>query len=499
MSGNLLELQDISKSFPGVRALEKVSLRVEPGEVHALVGENGAGKSTLLNVLSGVYHADSGTIRIAGRPVHIPNPKAAQRAGISMIHQELQQVPELTVAQNLFLGTPPRRFGLFTDNTKMRLEARRVLSGLDKTIDVSAPLKRLSVAQRQIIEIARALLRKARVLAMDEPTSSLTPKEFERLVVIIQELSKNGVSVVYASHKFDEIRRICRRATVLRDGRLIGTAELHLVDDQQLVRMLVGRTLESCVHTSHVRSKDVVLRVEKLRWKNSVRDVSFELRRGEILGVAGLIGSGRTEMARLIAGLEKPDEGVVEVKGHRSSHRTRREAIQQGIGLLPEDRKREGIVPQRAIFLNVALPNLNRFSRFQLIRFGALREEVTRLTRQMNLRPPDVNRQIRLFSGGNQQKALICRWLYARTDILIFDEPTRGIDVGAKQEIYQLLEGLAAAGNAIIAISSELPEIIRISDRVLVMRAGSEPVFLKRGELNEENIVRHAIQRQLKA
>jgi len=499
MSDYLLELEDISKSFPGVRALERVSLRVEPGEVHALVGENGAGKSTLLNILSGVYHADSGKIKIAGNPVHIPNPKAAQRAGISMIHQELQQVPELTAAQNLFLGTPPKRFGFFTDTPKMKREARRVLSGLDQTINVSAPLKRLSVAQRQIIEIARALLRNARVVAMDEPTSSLTPQEFERLVVMIQELSKNGVSVVYASHKFDEIRRICRRATVLRDGRLIGTADLDVVDDHELVRMLVGRTLDSCVHTSHVRSKEVVLRVEKLRWKKSVRDVSFELRRGEILGVAGLIGSGRTEMARVIAGLEKPDDGIVEVKGKRSSHRSRREAIHQGIGLLPEDRKREGIVPQRPIFLNVALPNLKRFSRCQLIRFGALREEVMRFTRQVNLRPPDVNRQIRLLSGGNQQKAMICRWLYAGTDILIFDEPTRGIDVGAKQEIYQLLDQLAAEGNAIIAISSELPEIIRISDRVLVMRAGGEPTFLERGELSEETIMRHAIKREPKA
>ena len=499
MSEYLLELEDISKSFPGVRALEKVSMRVERGEVHALVGENGAGKSTLLNILSGVHHADSGSIKIDGHSVHIPNPQAAQRAGISMIHQELQQVPELTVAQNLFLGSPPKHCGVFTDVVKMRREARRVLSGLDSTINVSTPLKSLSVAQRQIIEIARALLQKARVVAMDEPTSSLTPQEFERLVGMIQDLSEHGVSVIYVSHKFDEIRRVCQRATVLRDGRLIGVADLNAVDDHGLVRMLVGRALDSCVHTSHVRPNEVVLRVENLRWKGSVRDVSFDLRRGEILGVAGLIGSGRTEMARIIAGLEKAEEGIIEVKGKRSNHRSRRQAIQEGIGLLPEDRKREGIIPQRPIFLNVALPNLRRFSRYQIIRFGALRQNVAQFTRQINLRPPDVNREIRFFSGGNQQKALVCRWLYAGTDILIFDEPTRGIDVGAKQEIYQLLEQLAAEGKAVIAISSELPEIIRISDRVLVMRAGAAPTLLESQNLNEETIIRHAIKREQKA
>ena len=494
MSEYLLELEHIAKAFLGVQALKGVSLQVRPGEAHALVGENGAGKSTLLKILSGVQPADAGEIRLDGRPVHVGDPKAAQRLGVAMIHQELQQVPELTVTQNLFLGAPERRAGgLWLDRARMEADARRVLARLDPSIDPRRPVKQLSVAQRQVVEIGRALLRQARIVAMDEPTSSLTPTEFLRLKEIIRLLQRDGVGVIYVSHKLEEVRQVCQRATVLRDGALVGTVDLAHTSNGELVRMMVGRALEAETHVSHVRPGETVLRVDGLCWRGAVRDASFELRRGEILGVAGLIGAGRTELMRLIAGLERPDAGTLTIHGRPRRLRSRRQGIRAGVGLVPEDRKREAIVPQRPVFLNVGLPRLPRFTRLGFLRSGQLRAAVERLTGSVRLRPPDVRRPIRLFSGGNQQKAIICRWLLADSDILILDEPTRGVDVGAKAEIYRLMENLAAEGRSIIAVSSELPEVLRVSDRVLVMRAGAAPVMLPREGLTEEAIMRHAV------
>ncbi len=494
MSEFLLELNHIAKAFLGVRALKGVSLQLRPGEALALVGENGAGKSTLLKILSGVQPADSGDLLVDGAPVRITDPKAAQRLGVAMIHQELQQVPEMTVTQNLFLGAPERRAGgLWLHRARMETEAREVLARLDASIDPRSPVKRLSVAQRQVVEIGRALLRRARIVAMDEPTSSLSPTEFLRLKEIIRLLQRDGVGVIYVSHKLDEVREVCSRATVLRDGALVGTVELADTPNDELVRMMVGRALEAETHTSHVRPGETVLQAEGLRWRDAVRDASFELRRGEILGVAGLIGSGRTELMRLIAGLERPDAGTLTIHGRPRRLRSRRQGIRAGVGLVPEDRKREALVPLRPVFLNVGLPRLNRFTRFSFLRSGRLRQAVERLTGSVHLRPPDVRRSIRFFSGGNQQKAIICRWLLADSDILILDEPTRGVDVGAKAEIYRLMENLAAEGRSIIAVSSELPEVLRVSDRVLVMRAGAAPVMLPREGLTEEAIMRHAV------
>ncbi len=493
MAEPLLELLNISKAFSGVQALRQVSLSLRAGEVLALVGENGAGKSTLLKILAGVQPADEGEIRIDGQPVRIGNPHAAQKLGIAMIHQELQQVPELTVAQNLFLGAPEVRAGVWLDRARMHTESRRVLARLDDSIDPDRPIKQLRVAQRQIVEIGRALLRQARIVAMDEPTSSLTPQEFVRLKEIIRLLQQDGVGIIYVSHKFEEIRQVCGRATVLRDGVTVGSADLADTPDSGLVRMMVGRTLDAETHVSHVRPQETVLRVNGVRWRKMVTGASFELRHGEILGVAGLIGSGRTELVRLIAGLERPEAGTIEIHGRPRRLRSRRDGIRAGVGLVPEDRKREAIVPQRPVFLNVGLPRLRQFSPGYLLRESRLRQSVRRLTESVRLRPPDVNRSIRLLSGGNQQKAIICRWLLAKSDILILDEPTRGVDVGAKAEIYRLMEKLASEGRAIIAVSSELPEILRISDRVLIMRAGAAPVMLEREGLTEEIIMRHAV------
>jgi len=492
MSEYLLELEDVSKSFPGVKALDGVSLRVKAGEAHSLVGENGAGKSTLLKILSGVYQADGGKVRIDGKETTIHTPKAAQAAGIAMIHQELQQIPELNVTQNLFLGNPRVRFGVFTDAESMRRRAAEVLAELDPTINVRARLKDLSVASRQLVEIGRALHQEARIIAMDEPTSSLTPHEFDRLAEIIAKLLSDGVGIIYVSHKLDEIRRVCQRATVLRDGKLIGVVDIADVTDERLLQMMVGRPLQAHPHVNHSH-KEVALRVQGVSWGKMVRNVSFELCRGEVLGVAGLVGAGRTELMRVIAGLERPSSGTIEVGGEAVQFTSRRHAIRKGIGLVPEERKREGIVPQRPVFVNVGLPRLSKHAWAGLIQFDLLRREVTTLTERVHLRPPDIRREIRLFSGGNQQKAIICRWLYAQASILLFDEPTRGVDVGAKQEIYEVMEQLAEAGNAVVVVSSELDEILRVSDRVLVMRAGDPPTLLNREELSEERIMQHAV------
>ena len=488
----VLEIRGLSKAFPGVRALHDVSFAVASGEVHALIGENGAGKSTLLKILSGIYRADKGDVRISGLPADLSSPKAARKAGIAMIHQELQQVPELDVAQNMFLGEPMTRLGMFTDKAASRRRAREMLAQLDPTIDVAAKIRGLRVAQRQVVEIAKALLADAKVIAMDEPTSSLSPSEFERLAEVIGNLSARGVAVIYVSHKLDEVFRVAARATVLRDGQKVGEAGLRLTTESQLVAMMVGRELQAHPHTSHSRP-EVVLDVSGLSRGKAVRDVSFQLHKGEVLGIAGLVGAGRTELVRLIAGADKPDAGQIMVRGEVRRFASPRDAIEGGIALLPEERKKDGIVPLRSVSSNVSLPRLGNLTRFGLLRSAAIRRTVNDLTGKVSLRPRDIDRPIRLFSGGNQQKAIICRWLMAEAQILIFDEPTRGIDVGAKSEIYRLIEGLAAEGRSIIVVSSELPEILRVADRVLVMRRGESAAIIDRKDLSEETIMRHAV------
>jgi ribose transport system ATP-binding protein len=488
----VLEIRGLSKAFPGVRALDDVSFAVNAGDVHALIGENGAGKSTLLKILSGIIRADSGAVLINGAHADLSSPKAARRAGIAMIHQELQQVPELDVAQNMFLGEPLTRFGLFTDKTASRQRAAEVLAQLDATIDVTAKIGTLRVAQRQIIEIAKALLADARVIAMDEPTSSLAPREFERLAQVITDLGQRGVAIIYVSHKLDEVFRVAAHATVLRDGQKVGEADLLQTTESQLVAMMVGRDLQSHPHTSH-RTDKVVLQVTGLTRSQAVRDVSFQLHKGEVLGIAGLVGAGRTELVRLIAGVDQADAGEIKVHGVLRRFASPRDAIAGGIALLPEERKKDGIIPLRSIIANVSLPRLEQLTRFGIVRSAAQRDSVDRLTDKVSLRPRDIDRPIRLFSGGNQQKAIICRWLMAEAGILIFDEPTRGIDVGAKAEIYRLIEDLAAEGRSIIVVSSELPEILRVADRVLVMRRGEATAILDRQDLSEESIMRHAV------
>ncbi|MDW9559200.1 ATP-binding cassette domain-containing protein [Sinorhizobium meliloti] len=489
-----LKFAGITKTFPGVRALTDVSFDVMPGEIHALLGENGAGKSTLLKILSGVQRATDGEFFVDGEVAHFRRPENARAAGIAMIHQELQQVPNLTVAQNMFLGHPLKRAGgLLVDRRQQERRAAEALAMIDPSIDPARPIRELKVAQRQIVEVARALLDNAKIIAMDEPTSSLTPSEFESLAAIVEKLAASGVSIIYVSHKMDEVFRICHRGTVMRDGQVVSGVDLNAARQEDVIAMMVGRELMQGEHHSH--AKDAVrLEIRNLSAaKTHVRDVSFDVRRGEVLGIAGLVGSGRTELLRLLAGVDQIAKGTVRFDGEVLKLDNPRAAIAVGIGLLPEERKREGIIPIRPVSINMALPSLGRFAKGGIVRHSAIRQRAEELLKRVNLRPFQIGRPIKLFSGGNQQKAIIARWLAAGSQVLLFDEPTRGIDVGAKSEIYHLIEELAAEGRTIIVVSSELPEVMRVSDRVVVMRNGRIAATLGRAELSEQNIVMHAV------
>ena len=487
----VLQLRGVGKSYPGVRALSGVDLAVGAGEAHALLGENGAGKSTLLKILAGTVAADAGEILVGGVAARVDSPRAARAAGIAMIHQELQLVPAMSVAQNMFLGALMTR-GVFNDARAMRRRAAAALAELGAEIDPARPVGSLSVAQRQLVEIARALLWNARIVAMDEPTSSLTPQEFVRLQAVIARLQARGVGVIYVSHKLEEVFSTCTRATVLRDGALVGVVDLAATDHDRLVTMMVGRALQAHHHPDQ-RRPEIALEVAGLCWSDRVHDVGFSVRRGEILGVAGLVGAGRTELLRLLAGVETPRSGSIAVGGMERKFGSPRHAIRAGIGLVPEERKRDGIVPLRPVLANVALPTLGRHTRAGLTRWRALRRRIAAIVRNVALRPPDLDRPIALFSGGNQQKAIVARWLHADMQVVLFDEPTRGIDVGARQEVYRLMEDMAGEGRAIVVVSSDLAEIMRLSDRVLVIREGRLAATLDRAELSEQAILSHAV------
>jgi ribose transport system ATP-binding protein len=491
-----LSITGATKAYPGIIALDDVTFQVTPGEVHGLLGENGAGKSTMLNILSGVRPGDKGQIAIDGQPVDLRTPLAARAAGIAMIHQELQLVPELTVAQNIFLGRPMTGpGGIFVKRRAQERRAREVLADLDPSIDPAAPIKTLKVAQQQIVEIARALIDEASIIAMDEPTSSLTPSEFENLAALIAKLSQRGVSIIYVSHKMDEVFRVCQRATILRDGKLVGVVNIADETEHSIVSKMVGREVLRAAHVSHA-TVTPIMSVSGLGRDNAVFDANLTLHRGEVLGISGLVGAGRTELLRLIAGIDRPTSGEVRVNGARVKPHDPRAAIRAGIGLVPEERKREGIVHARSVASNMALPSMRQFTRAGLLRHDHLHKRAEAVMSDLRLRPLNVRQPIGTFSGGNQQKAIIGRWLAASTQIFLFDEPTRGIDVGAKSEIYDLIERLAAEGNAIIVVSSEMPEIIRLSDRVLVMREGRIVADLDQSKISEAEIAFHAIQRK---
>ena len=495
----LVEMHRIDKRFPGVHALKAVSFDLQEGEVHALMGENGAGKSTLMKILSGVYQPDSGRILVEGREVTLPSPRAAQDQGIGIIHQELALMKDLTVAQNIFIGREPRLSFGRVDDAKMIRDAEALFRVLNINIDPRRKVDGLSIARQQMVEIAKALSARSRVLIMDEPTAALTDSEINELFAMIARLKADGVGIVYISHKMDEIRRISDRVTVMRDGEYVGTVGAKETPISQIISMMVGRTLtDEVVSIPDLTGAEVALEVKGLNRGREIRDVSFSLKKGEVLGFAGLMGAGRTEVARAIFGADPRDSGEITVHGRKVEIRSPVDAVRAGIGYLSEDRKHFGLALGMDVADNVALASMHRFTGgLGQVRDEAMRNTARDFIRSLGIRTPSERQEVRLLSGGNQQKVVIAKWLLRNCDILIFDEPTRGIDIGAKSEIYKLLADLAAEGKAIIVISSELPEILRVSHRIAVMCEGRLTGTLPGGAgTTQEDIMHLATARQ---
>ena len=485
-------MRGIRKAFPGVQALDGVDLDVRHGEVHVLLGENGAGKSTLMKILSGAQQRDAGSIEIDGRAAALATPRDARDAGIAIIHQELALVPQMTVAENIFLGRAPTRFGLL-DQPKMVRDAGMYLSRVGANIDPNEPVGTLSIAQQQLVEIARALSLDAQILIMDEPTSALTDRETERLFATIAGLTARGTAIVYISHRLDEIFAIGDRITVLRDGRHVATQEVRTANRRDLVRLMANRDVDELVPAATHAKGAARLRVEGLSHGRSLHDVSFSARAGEIVGFAGLLGAGRTEIARAVFGLEPFDRGTIYVNEQAVDIRSPRDAIAAGIGFVTEDRKREGLVLSRSVRDNVALPILSRLARLGIVRRAHEHATAESAVRNLNIRTPSVRELARNLSGGSQQKIVLAKWLATGARVLFLDEPTRGIDVGSKQEIYVLINELAASGVAIILMSSDLPEVLGLSDRVLVMREGRIAGEFARADASAEQVMACAV------
>ncbi len=467
----LLALSGIEKSFPGVRALRGVDLELHTGEVLALVGENGAGKSTLIKVMAGVHSPDAGRIALDGREVHFSSPLAARRAGIAVIHQELSLVRPLAVRENIFLGQEETRAG-FVRRSEERRRAEALLARVGASLDPDTRSRELTIAQQQAVEIAKALSGSARVLIMDEPSATLTPPEVERLFAVMRELKGRGIGLVYVSHRLDEIFAVADRVMVMRDGQHVATRPVREVSRPELIEMMAGRPLTEEFPKRRVEIGGDRLVVTGLRRGRAVRDVSFAIRRGEVLGLAGLVGAGRTEVARLLFGVDRKEAGEIALDGKRLRLRGPRDAIRSGICLLPEDRKAQGLVLGRSAVENFGLPNLRRFTRLGLLSRRDEGSAFARWVEAVKIRLSGARQAVRNLSGGNQQKVVLAKWLERNSEVLLFDEPTRGIDVAAKYEIYTLINELAAKGKAVLLISSELPEVLGMSDRVLVMHEG---------------------------
>lgn len=489
----LLEVRGISKRFPGVQALDGVELRLAGGEVMALVGENGAGKSTLIKILAGALRPDAGMIWLDGRPCELAGPADARRRGIAVMYQEFSLVPELSVAANIFLGREQAALGVISPRREVR-RARELLEQLGATgIDPQVPCRALSTAQQQLVEIAKALATDARLLVMDEPTAALSPSEVERLLALAHGLKARGLGILFVSHRLDEVLRVADRVMVLRDGRHVATRPRAEVHREWLIEAMVGRRLEQEFPRREVVVGGPRLVVRDLRRGERVRGVSFCIHRGEVLGLTGLVGAGRTETARLICGIDRADGGQLELDGRSLVLRGPRDALRAGLALLPEDRKTQGLLLTHSVRHNFALPNLRRLARAGWIQRRREQRDLEHWLAAVHARLAAYDQPAGQLSGGNQQKLLLARWLAARCEVLLFDEPTRGIDVGAKFEIYQLINDLAAAGKAVLLISSELPEVLGMCDRILVMHAGRITGELPAAEASQESIMRLAV------
>lgn len=496
---HVLELSQIDKSFTGVHALKSVDFELRRGEIHALVGENGAGKSTLMKVITGIEQRDSGKIEYLGLPFNPKGPGHSQRLGIGIIHQELNMMDQLTVAQNVFIGRESvRARGLFLSDRDQIRRTAELFQRLSINVDPQETLGRLSVGKQQMVEIAKTISHPLRVLILDEPSAALTNREIEELFRIMRDLASQGVSMIHISHRLDEIHQIADRVTVMRDGKKVGTEKASDVTRKDIINMMVGRTVyeQPKQHSAVDHDAPVVLKVTNLNAGNQVKSVSFELRKGEILGFSGLIGSGRTETARVIFGADKLDSGRIEVNGRPVHIGSPSDAVTHGIGYLSEDRKRYGLALGMTVADNAVLASFEDYRRWVFLDHRKILRTTQEFVTRLAIRTPTIEQIVRNLSGGNQQKVVIAKWLIHNSDILIFDEPTRGIDVGAKGEIYALMNELVAQGKSIIMISSELPEILRMSDRIAVMCEGRITGTLDIAEANQQRIMKYATMRE---
>ena len=495
----VLKMEHICKSFPGVKALDCVDFELKRGEVHALCGENGAGKSTLLKILTGMYRKDNGSILVDGKEVNFKSIFDSKQHGIGIIPQEIQMASKLSVAENMFMSKYPKKMLFFVDWKKMKEDAKLLQEKLGEStsnMGVDTLVDGMSMGHKQLIEIMKALSTEVSILAFDEPTSSLSEDEIEQLFKLINELKERGISIIYVSHKLKEIFRICDRITVLKDGKYVGTKEINETSIPDVISMMVGRNLE-LFERKQENSKaynEVTMEVKGLSRDNAIKDINFKLRKGEILGMFGIVGSGRSETARAIFGLDKKTRGEIYLKGKKVEIDSPQQAVKAGIGFVTEDRHGEGLALRASIRWNITMPFINKLIKYKFINHKEESDKSKKYVEVLSIKTPNDENLAESLSGGNQQKIVIAKWLGAESEILIFDEPTRGIDVGAKSEIYKLIKKLAEEGKSIIMISSELPEIIALSDRILIFRDGMIQAELENHQLlTEENILKHAI------
>lgn len=493
----LLEMRNITKSFSGVRALKGVDFRLKAGSVHALMGENGAGKSTLMKILSGNYHCDDGEIILKGRKVKIDRPTKALHMGISMIYQELTPVPEMMVAENIFLGREPVKMGLL-DYKELFRQTKELLDHIGIDLDPAAKMKDLKVSDMQLVEIAKAVSYNSDIIIMDEPTSAITDREVEKLFTVIRELKGRGKGIIYISHKMDEVFKIADTITVFRDGQYIGTKSSEETNSREIISMMVGRELKDIFPKSMHKTGEVMLSVRNFSQKGKFHNVSFDVHKGEVLGIAGLMGSGRTEVMEALFGITKADSGEIYIEGSKVSIKSPVDAIRHGIAFVTEDRKLEGLVLPASVKHNITVASLKKVSGKYFIKNREERSVVDLYIKSLSIKTPSRDQIVQSLSGGNQQKVVIAKWLMTKPKILILDEPTRGIDVGAKTEIYKLMNKFASEGYAIIMISSELPEILGMSDRILVFHDRSVAGELSREEATQERIMEFATGHGLK-
>ena len=494
MTEYILRLSNITKRFGGVEVLHGVSFTLRKGEVHALLGENGAGKSTLIKVITGVHQPDGGEIDLNGKIVHFNDTSESRTAGIAAIYQELSLFPDLNVAENIFIGRQPTTFGGRIDWRKLYAEAEELLASLGVHLELKQKARNLSIAQQQMVEIARAFSINARILIMDEPTSSLTLNEVDDLFRLVRRLRDEGTAIVFISHRLEELFELADRVTILRDGGYVDTCQMKDVTRDDLIRMMVGRTITNMFPKQDVKPGKVVLTVDHLTREGAFKDVSFDLREGEILGLAGLVGAGRTNVARAIFGVEPPTSGVIQLDGKAILITSPRQAIALGLAYVPEDRQLYGLIPPMNITANISLPVLQGYARRGWLRDKVERSAAFHAARQMEVRANSIWQKARELSGGNQQKVVMAKWLSTKPRILILDEPTRGIDVGTKAAVHALMSKLASEGMAILMISSELPEVLGMSDRVIVMHEGSMTAEFSRTEATQEKILSAATQ-----